>query len=91
MEFVVDFIGYRVSFKFERDISWVILVNINVSLLCFDGLYIFINYCVMVELLIVLVSMWLEDCYDFVIEDDGEMNWFIFVVLLKIYFFLILF
>lgn len=73
-ESVVDFTGYRVSLKSERDTSRVTLVNTNVSSLRFDGLHTFTNYCVTVEPLTVLASTWLEDCHDFVTEDDGEMN-----------------
>ena len=71
-ESVVDFTGYRVSLKSERNTSRVTLVNTNVSSLLLDGLYTFTNYCVTVEPLTVLVSTWAEDCYDFVTEDDGK-------------------
>ena len=71
---VVDFSGYRVSLKSERDTSRVKLVNTNVSSLLFDGLHTFTNYCVTVEPLTILESVWAEDCYDFVTEDDGKAN-----------------
>ena len=69
---VVDFTGYRVSLKSERNTSRVTLVNTNVSSLFFDALHTFTNYCVTVEPLTVLASTWVEDCYDFVTEDDGK-------------------
>lgn len=71
-ESVVDFTGYRVSLQSERDTSRVNLVNTNVSSLLFDGLHTFTNYCVTVEPLTVLSSTRVEDCYDFVTEDDGK-------------------
>jgi len=71
-ESVVDFTGYRVSLQSERDTSRVNLVNTNVSSLLFDGLHTFTNYCVTVEPLTVLASTRVEDCYDFVTEEDGK-------------------
>lgn len=71
-ESVVDFTGYRVNLKSERNSSRVRLVNTNVSSLLFNGLHTFSNYCVTVEPLTVLGSTWKEDCYDFVTEDDSK-------------------
>ena len=76
-ESVVDFTGYRVSLQSERDTSRVNLVNTNVSSLLFDSLHTFTNYCVTVEVLTVLSSTRVDDCYDFVTEDDGKAALFI--------------
>ncbi|XP_078354628.1 uncharacterized protein LOC144639220 isoform X2 [Oculina patagonica] len=67
---VVDFTGYRVSLKSERDASRVRLVNANISSLLFEGLNTFTNYCVTVEPLTALGSNRKEDCYYFITEDD---------------------
>ena len=68
---VVDFTGYKVSLKSDRDISRERLVNTSVDSISFQGLKIFTNYCATVEPQTAFGSLWKEECFNFVTEDSS--------------------
>ena len=69
---VIDFSGYRVSLKSNRDRTRIKLVNTSITSLLFEELRTHTNYCVTVEPLTALTGADTDDCYHLITEDGSK-------------------